>query len=97
MRRGKRAIGYALVTLGILIALFSWNIVFPGLELLLGPETIVGKRNVYYVSPGEYYMTNPEAMYRWQAYVVLSGASIAIVGGMLIWDPWNRPKTHKDR
>ena len=73
---------------GVLIAVFSSNIVFPGLELLLGPEAIVGKRNVVYIAKDEYLMTNPGAMMKWQGHVIIVGMITASLGRMLIWRNW---------
>ena len=66
--------------LGVLIAVFSKVIVFPGLELLLGIETIVGRRNVFYQPDGSYLFTNPGAALRWVASVAAVGVVIAAVG-----------------
>ena len=41
-------IGSGLMVAGLLIIAFSEQIVFPGLERLIGIETIVGKANVSY-------------------------------------------------
>ena len=70
-----RTIGWVLALAGIVIVVFSSKIVFPGLELLLGIETIVGKNNVVYRDDGSYIFTNPGAMAEW----ILSVASIGVV------------------
>jgi hypothetical protein len=63
--KSKRSIGCTLLAVGICTAVFSYKIVFPGLESLLGIETIVGKKNVVYLADGGYAYTNPGAMLRW--------------------------------
>ena len=69
------AVGWLLILLGALIVAFSGKIVFPGLELLLGIETIVGKDNVSYQPDGSYLFTNPGAMMRW----ILSVAAVGLL------------------
>lgn len=54
--------GLILMLAGLLIVAFSKQIVFPGLERLVGIETIVGKGNVVYQPDGSYYFTNPRRM-----------------------------------
>ncbi len=76
----KNALGWALVAIGVLIAALSPQIVFPGLERLLGIETIVGKENVSYFPDGNYVFTNPGAMVRWIMTVAASGLAIAFAG-----------------
>lgn len=61
---------------------FSNRIVFPGLERLLGIETIVVRENVVYQPDGSYIFTNPAAMMRWITSVVIVGLSIFSIG---IW------------
>jgi hypothetical protein len=56
-----------------LVIAFSNKIVFPGLERLVGIETIVGKDNVVYESDGSYGFTNPRAMLEWISSVRLVG------------------------
>ena len=76
--------GIILIALGLSTIVFSEKIVFPGLENLLGIETIVGKDNVVYDKPGEpnsdYSFTNPTAMIKWVASVALCGFFILIAG-----------------
>jgi len=78
--RAKTAVFSGLFVLGVLIAVFSKTIVFPGLELLFGIETIVGARNVFYEPDGSYLFTNPGAALRWVAAVVAVGLVVAAVG-----------------
>lgn len=75
-----RVIGWLLVVIGVLVVVFSRTIVFPGLELTLGIETIVGSENVSYQPDGSYYYTNPSAMMRWIASVAGVGLLIAAFG-----------------
>ncbi len=49
---------------GLVVVVFSSKIAFPGFELLLGIEAIVGKENVIYLDDGGYMYTNPGAMVR---------------------------------
>jgi hypothetical protein len=83
--KGKKATGWVLVGAGICIAAFSQKIVFPGLESLLGIETLVGKQNVVYLPDGGYAYTNPGAMVRWIASVAGIGALLAGLGGFLVF------------
>jgi hypothetical protein len=76
----KQIVGGLLVLLGGLIAVFSPKIVFPGLEWLLGIETIVGKENVVYLEGGGYAYTNPGAMIRWICSVAAVGAAVCGIG-----------------
>ena len=78
--RRKIAVFSGLIVLGVLIAVFSKAIVLPGLELLLGIETIVGARSVFHQPDGSYLYTNPGAMLKWIASVVGVGLAIAAVG-----------------
>jgi hypothetical protein len=75
-----KVLGWTLVVMGVLIVVFSRSIVFPGLELSLGIETIVGSENVSYQPDGSYYYTNPGAMMRWIASVAGVGLLIAALG-----------------
>jgi hypothetical protein len=81
----KRAVGWFLVTAGVCIAVFSQKIVFPGLESVLGIETIVGKQNVVYLPGGGYAYTNPGAMVRWISAVAAAGVLLAGVGGLVLF------------
>jgi hypothetical protein len=62
-------------------------IVFPGLEIILGIETLVGKESVSYINPQNhsegYMFTNPGAMIKWIASVILIGV-LTIVAGITI-------------
>ena len=73
-----------MVTLGVLIVVFSEKVVFPGLELLLGIETIVGRESVHYLPDGGYMFTNPGAMVRWTLSVVVVGIAFAGFGCWLL-------------
>ena len=75
--------GTMLMLIGLAITLFSNKIVFPGLELLLGIETIVGKSNVVYLDGGGYMYTNPGAMVRWIASVAGIGVIVFGAGFLL--------------
>lgn len=75
-----RVLGWLLVVIGVLVVVFSRTIVFPGLELTLGIETIVGSENVRYEPDGSYIYTNPVAMMRWIASVAGVGVLIMAVG-----------------
>ena len=68
------------MVIGILVVVFSRILVFPGLELTLGIETIVGSEYVSYQPDGSYYYTNPGAMMRWIASVAGLGLLIAAFG-----------------
>jgi len=81
----KSILGWSLVGVGICIAIFSQKIVFPGLESLVGIETIVGKQNVVYLPDGGYAYTNPGAMVRWIALVAGVGVLLAGIGGALVF------------
>ena len=84
-----RAIGIALIVLGMLIVVFSERIVFPYLEELIGIENIVGKANVVYDNPNDhdsaYVFTNPVAMMRWVAGVALCGFLLMLSGIAIIF------------
>ena len=69
-----------LIVIGLSIAVFSNKIVFPGLEFLLGIETIVGKENVVYLEKGGYIFTNPGAMAGWICSVAGIGSLICGCG-----------------
>ena len=79
----KKTIGYVLMLGGLAVVMLSPRIVLPGLERLLGIETIVGKHNVQYLDDGGYAYTNPAAMMMWIAGVVAIGA-VALVSGLII-------------
>ena len=66
--------------LGLLVIAFSKQIVFPGLERLVGIETIVGKENVVYQPDGSYYFTNPRRMVEWVSSVAVAGFLIISLG-----------------
>ena len=80
-----RAVGWLLFLLGVSVAVFSQKIVFPGLERLVGIETIVGKQNVVYQADGSYLFTNPGAMVRWIASVAAIGLLICLSGFGLLF------------
>ena len=67
------------------MAVFSQKIVFPGLESLLGIETIVGKENVVHLPDRGYGYTNPGAMVRWIASVFWFGILLSGAGSVLIF------------
>ena len=73
----NRVLGWLMVGAGLCIVVCSQKIVFPGLESLLGIETIVGKQNVVYLPEGGYAYTNPGAMMRWVLSVAAAGAVLA--------------------
>ena len=75
----KRAFGWVLVGGGLCIVVFSHKIVFPGLESLLGIETIVGKQNVVYL-PEDIRAPIPGAMVRWIFSVAAVGVVLAVTG-----------------
>ena len=81
----QKVVGWFLALVGILIAVFSQQIVFPGLERLLGIETIVGRANVVYQPDGGYVFTNPGAMVRWVSAVAAVGVAIAFVGVFVLF------------
>ncbi len=87
-----KKLAWAFILAGVLIVCFSGKIVFPGLELLLGIETIVGKRNVVYLDDG-YAFTNPGAMAKWILTVAGCGVCIAAIGVfILIRAKYQKPK-----
>lgn len=75
--------GIILMIVGGTVCVFSNKIVFPGLEVVLGIERIVGKDNVVYLDGGGYLYTNPGAMVRWIAGVVLVGVVIFGLGAVI--------------
>jgi hypothetical protein len=81
----KRAIGWGLLGIGICIAVFSQKIVSPGLESVLGIESIVGKQNVVYLADGGYAYTNPGAMVRWVGSVAVVGVLLAAIGSIVLF------------
>ncbi len=82
--------------LGLLVVAFSKQIVFPGLEHLIGVETIAGKNNVVYQPDGSYYFTNPRRIVGWVLSVMVIGALIVAFGiwisGIRIKFPRKSPK-----
>jgi hypothetical protein len=78
----KKAAGWFLILLGVAAAIFSRPIVFPGLERIVGVETMVGKENVFSLPGGGYGFTNPGAMMRCVFLVAAAGIVICLVG---IW------------
>jgi hypothetical protein len=78
----ENLLGYFLMVIGLLVIAFSNRIVFPGLERVVGIETIVGKENVLYQPDGIYVFTNPRAMAIWVGSVAMIGLIIHLVG---IW------------
>jgi hypothetical protein len=76
----KNIFGYVCIVLGLLVVAFSNKIVFPGLERLVGIETIVGKENVVYQPDGSYLFTNPAAMAKWVLSVMIIGFLICAIG-----------------
>ena len=82
---GIKVTGWLLILFGVLVFVFSEPIVFPGLERLVGIETIVGRTNVYYLPDGGYGYTNPTAMLRWIGSVRIVGGLICLAGGFLLF------------
>ena len=76
----KTAVPGLLIFVGLMVVALSPAIVMPGLERLLGIETIVGKNNVVYRPDGSYAYTNPGAIARWVASVVALGVLICVWG-----------------
>ena len=68
------------MVIGLLVIAFSKQIVFPGLEHLIGIETIVGKGNVVYQPDGSYYFTNPRRRVEWVSSVAIAGILILSTG-----------------
>jgi hypothetical protein len=81
----KQVVGWTLISFGLLVVVFSNKIVFPGLERLLGIETIVGSGNVVYQDDGGYLFTNPGAMMRWILSVAAAGVVICASGIWLLF------------
>lgn len=71
-----------MVVIGLLVFGFSEQIVFPGLERLIGIETIVGKENVVYNPDGDYVFTNPRAMVKWVSATAMVGL---LIGAFGVW------------
>jgi hypothetical protein len=88
-----KALGWLLILLGVLAVVFRERIVFPGLERLVGIETIVGRENVVYQPDGGYLFTNPRAMIRWVLSVGAVGILICSSGIILLF----RVRTHQRR
>jgi len=82
--------GWILISVGLIVAALSPKIVFPGLERLIGIESIVGKENVSYHTDGTYLFTNPAAMNRWILSVATLGAATFIAGIMLVFNTRKR-------
>ncbi len=80
----KAIVGQDEVVKYVLISIFSENIVFPGLERMVGIETIVGVQNVEYLPDGGYAYTNPGAMIRWILSVAAIGISLALTGVLIL-------------
>jgi len=89
----KTAFGCVLVIIGLLVIASSKQIVFPGLERVVGIETIVGKDNVVYQSDGSYYFTNPAAMVHWIDSVKMIGLVVCSIG---IWTLIRFKKSRKN-
>jgi len=87
----KKVTGWFLVLLGATVVVFREPIVFPGLERLVGIETIVGKENVVYPPEGGYGFTNPTAQMYWISSVGAIGVAICAVG------IWLLIRANKDR
>lgn len=85
-----KIIGWSLLLFGVLITIFSEQIVFPGLESMIGIETIVGHDNVVYRPDGSYYYTNPAAIIRWVLLVRIVGILICLFGGWLLFRTSNK-------
>ena len=82
-RNPMKITGVLLMMLGFLIVIGSGRIVFPGLGMLLGIETIVGKDSVSYQEDGGYLYTNPDAMIMWILSVAFVGFIIMVSGVVL--------------
>lgn len=80
-----RTIGFAWIAFGVLVLVFSRFIVFPGLEVMLGIDTLVGRENVNYQPDGSYVYTNPGAMAAWILSVSGLGLLIAAVGSAMVF------------
>jgi hypothetical protein len=80
----QKSFGWFLGVAGILVAGFSKQIVFPGLERLLGIEFIVGHESIVYFPNGGYAFTNPGAMVRWIGGVAGIGLVFAVTGVLVL-------------
>jgi hypothetical protein len=85
--RIRRMIGWLCILSGSAIVLCSPKIVFPGLELLLGIEQIVGSQSVWYLPDGSYMYTNPSAAMKWIALVALVGVTLTTLGCVVLLFP----------
>jgi hypothetical protein len=83
-KRARKIIGSLLILFGLVVTVSSPRIVFPGLERLVGIETIVGRENVIYEPDGSYIFTNPGAMVRWIVSVAAVGIAIAATGAFML-------------
>lgn len=81
----QKAVGWIFIVLGAIIVACRQQIVFPGLERLLGIENIVGRDSVVYQPDGSYVFTNPAAMIRWITGVAATGSVIALFGAVLLF------------
>jgi len=79
-----RITGWLLSMIGALIFICSPKIVFPGLECLIGIDTIVGRENVTYFATGGYAFTNPSAMMHWILTVAAIGMAVCAAGIILL-------------
>jgi hypothetical protein len=80
----NKKFGCFFIAVGVLVIAFAEKIVFPGLERLVGIETIVGKENIVYQPDGSYLFTNPAAMVHWIASVVLVGLLVCSMGILIL-------------
>jgi hypothetical protein len=87
-----KAIGWLAILAGVVVVVLRESIVFPGLERLLGIETIVGRENVVRLDDGGYAFTNPGAMIRWTLAVGAIGLMIGASGVVLLF----RGRRHRD-
>ena len=92
-----KAVSWVFITLGVLIAACSQQIVFPGLERLLGIETIVGRESVTYLPDGGYAFTNPGAMVRWVASVAAAGVLLAFTGALMLFRARHHHRSSDER
>ncbi len=92
-----RAVGWVFITLGVLVAACSQQIVFPGLERLLGIEAIVGRDSVVYQPGGGYIFTNPGAMVRWVASVAAVGVLLASIGAFVLFRARRHSRSSHER
>jgi hypothetical protein len=83
--KSRKVCGWLFIALGVLTAECSEQIVFPGLEHLLGIEMIVGRENVVYQTDGSYIFTNPGAMGWWVASVTWLGVLLALAGAFILF------------